>query len=949
MLIGKLFKTKRKEFEKHFFSGLSFDSNLCKKNCIFFAVKGINNDGHNYISKAIQNGARTIVHQKSFEGFKNKVLFLSFKNTRKILAESSYKFFNKKPDNIIAVTGTNGKSSVSDFYYQILNNNNVKVASMGTLGIKFSNKTIKANNTTLDPINLAKNLSLLKKKKINNVILEASSHGLKQNRLDGLNISSAIFTNFSHDHLDYHVNLKDYLNAKLYLFNTLLKKDSTIIVDKSIKEFNRIKSISKKKGINLKTLFDKKSSLNFISHCYEGEKQKIKISYNGKKYNFKLNLIGKTQVKNVLMAIIAAENSKINFSKIIRNIHKLKTVNGRFEKIGKLKNNSLVIIDYAHTPDALKTCLTDLKNQFQNKNINIVFGCGGDRDKYKRAKMGTIANSYCSKIFLTDDNPRYENPKKIRNDIKKNILSEKLLEISDRELAISKAIENLKSNEVLVVAGKGHELTQDYGRNKNFFSDKAIIKKYIKKKNKKISNNIKVNILNEYFEKKISNKIKIKTASINSKTIKKNEIFFAIKGKKKDGNAFIKNAFDKGASLAIVNRYHRSLNKKKQLKVPDSLKCITNLSKKIRENFYGKLIAITGSCGKTSLKQMIGESISKFSKTNFSPKSYNNKYGVPLSLFNINLDYKTSIFEIGMDKKGEIDFLSNILMPDIGVITNVSYAHAKNFKNINQIAEAKGEIIQNIKKNGIIILNKDDKFYQFHKKKANERCLNVVSFSLKKKANIFLKSIKKERNKFIINVNIYRDEKFFYIKNINKNNLYNILASIGVIFSIGFIKNLKPFLFYKFLTPDGRGDISKIKFNNKIFYLIDESYNSNPMSMKSAISNFDLVKVKKNKKHFLMGDMLELGKFSKKLHINLSKHINSSSIDKFHVYGRFVKETYKKIKKIKRGNIFSEQHQINDLIVKELNNNDYLMIKGSNSTGLNKFVQKLKKNNLYAL
>ncbi len=949
MLIRNLFKTKRKEYEKHFFSGLSFDSNFCKKNCIFFAVKGVNNDGHNYINKAIQNGARTIVHQKSFEGFKDKILFLSYKNTRKILAQSSYKFFNKKPNNIIAVTGTNGKSSVSDFYFQIMKNNNTKAASIGTLGIKFLNKSIPAKNTTLDPINLAKSLSLLKKKNINNVILEASSHGLKQNRLDGLNISSAIFTNFSHDHLDYHTNLKDYLNSKLYLFNTLLKKNSTIILDKSIKQFNRIENISKKKGIQLKTLFGKKSNLNLISHRYDGENQKIKICHKGKNYNFQLNLIGKTQIKNVLMAILAAENSKVNFSKIIGNIHKLKTVKGRFEKIGKLKNNSLVILDYAHTPDALKTCLSDLKNQFQDKNINIVFGCGGDRDKYKRAKMGTIASSYCSKIYLTDDNPRYENPKKIRYDIKKNIVKGKVSEISDRELAISKAIEDLKSNEVLVVAGKGHELTQDYGRKKIFFSDKLIIKKLIKKKNKKISNNIKVNILNEYFEKKISNDIKIKTASINSKTIKKNEIFFAIKGKKKDGNAFIKNAFDKGASIAIVNRYDRNFNRKNQLKVFDSLKCITNLSKKIRENFHGKLIAITGSCGKTSLKQMIGESMNKFSKTSFSPKSYNNKYGVPLSLFNINLNYKTSVFEIGMDKKGEIDFLSKILMPDVGVITNVSYAHAKNFKNINQIASAKGEIIQNIKKNGTIVLNKDDKFYQFHKKKANDRYLNVVSFSLKKKANVFLRSIKKEGNKFIINVKIYKDEKFFYIKNINKNNLYNILASICVISSIGFINNLKPYLFYEFSIPDGRGDISKIKLRNKMFYLIDESYNSNPMSMESAISNYNLIKAKKNKKHFLMGDMLELGKFSKKLHINLSKNINSSSIDKFHVYGRFVKETYKNIKKIKKGNIFSEQHQINGLIVKELNNNDYLMVKGSNSTGLNKFVEKLKKNNLNAL
>ena len=484
MLIGKLFKTKNKKIKNHFFSGLSFDSSSCKKNFIFFAIKGNLNDGHKYIDKAIKNGARTVVHQKPFEGYRGKVLFLNYQNIRKILAIVSYKFFKKKPRNIIAVTGTNGKSSVSDFYYQILTTNKTNVGSIGTLGIKFKNKLIPLNNTTLDSINLAKYLNFLKEKKINNVILEASSHGLKQHRLDGLNITSAIFTNFSHDHLDYHKNLKEYLNCKLYLLKYLIKKNSLLITDTSIKEFKKISDISKKRKLRLKTILDERSDIQLIQHNYEGEKQKIKIKYKNKIYSFYINLIGKTQIKNIFMSILAAESSKLNFEKIIKNIHKLKPVDGRFEKIGNLKNNAIVILDYAHTPDALRTCLNDLKSQFSSKKINIVFGCGGDRDKYKRSKMGAIANSYCSQIYITDDNPRFENPKKIRREIKKNISQTRVLEIPDRRVAISKAIQHLKSDEVLVVAGKGHEKNQDYGNKKIFFSDREIIKKSIAIKNK---------------------------------------------------------------------------------------------------------------------------------------------------------------------------------------------------------------------------------------------------------------------------------------------------------------------------------------------------------------------------------------------------------------------------------------------------------------------------------
>ena len=742
--------------------------------------------------------------------------------------------------------------------------------------------------------------------------------------------------------------MQDYLNSKLYLFNSLLNKRSIVITDATLNEFYKIKKISKKKNLILKTIFNKKSTIKLLKHYYHGEKQVIKIAYKNKIFDFTLNLIGKTQIKNILMSILAATNSNVKIEKIIKNINKLNPINGRFEKIGKLKNNALVILDYAHTPDALNTCLCDLRRQFPDRKVNIVFGCGGDRDKYKRAKMGRIAGLNCSKIYLTDDNPRHENPKKIRSTIKKNILSSKVEEIANRSAAISKAIQKLNSNEILVVAGKGHELHQDYGNKKRYFSDKEQIKKYIKNKNKQLSKNTKINILNDYFGNKIAKNLKINFGSINSKTLKKNEIFFAIKGKKNDGNLFIKNAFNRKAALAIVNRKDKNINQNKQIIVPDTLKSLTDLSKLIRDNFKGKVVAITGSCGKTSLKEITVNALNKFSTTSFSPRSYNNKYGVPLSLFNLNLKNKSGIFEIGMDKKGEINTLSKILKPEVGVITNISYAHAKNFKNIKQIAFAKGEIIQNIKKGGTIILNKDDNFFYLHKKMAESYYLKIISFSIKKKSNIQLKSIKKKKNSFQIKIKIFEKNRFFYVKNINQNNLYNILASIGIIYSIGFNRNLTKSLFYEFKIPEGRGDISRIFFKNKKFFLIDESYNSNPMSMKSAIENFDLIKTKR-KKHFLMGDMLELGKIQKKLHQKLSKNIDISSIDKFHALGKFVKETYKRVKNIKKGIYLIKTAQINDLIVKELNNNDYLMIKGSNSTGLNRYVLKLKENKSYAL
>ena len=216
MIIGNFIKGIELKHRNHYFSGLCFDSSKCKKDNVFFAIKGTKIDGNKFINHAIQKGAKIIISNQKFEGKRKNILFIKSSNVRKFLSEFAYAICKNKPKNIIAVTGTNGKSSVADFYFQILKLNKKKVASIGTLGIKTQKYIKKVSNTTIDPIALSTILNKLKKEKINDVILEASSHGLKQNRLDGLKFKTGIFTNLSHDHLDYHKTFDDYLKSKLY-------------------------------------------------------------------------------------------------------------------------------------------------------------------------------------------------------------------------------------------------------------------------------------------------------------------------------------------------------------------------------------------------------------------------------------------------------------------------------------------------------------------------------------------------------------------------------------------------------------------------------------------------------------------------------------------------------------------------------------------------------------
>ena len=944
MILKDYIPNTNKKISEVYFSGIAFDSSKVKKDNIFFAIKGNKFDGNDFIENAIKKGAKVIISEKKFIKKEKKIIFLHSSNIRKLLAETSYKILCKKPKKLVAVTGTNGKSSIADFYFQILKFNSKKVASIGTIGLRYNDKKKTLVNTTSDPIQLSSILSGLKKRKIEFVIMEASSHGLKQNRLDGLMFDIGIFSNLSHDHLDYHKSIKDYLNSKLYLFNKLIKKRGTIITDASIPQAKQLKNISIKTKTNLSLIYNEKKGIKLISHQFKNEKQILEIKYKNRKYIIKLNLIGRIQINNILMAILAANKSGIEFKKILNIVSKIEPVEGRLEKIGKIKNNSKVILDYAHTPDALKLALLNLKEQFPFSKINLVFGCGGDRDFKKRPIMGRIADKYSDKIYLTDDNPRYEEPLKIRKEIKNVINKNKVHEISNRKKAIQEAIKNLETGDILLVAGKGHEKIQDYGKKKLFFSDKTEILNSIKIKNKSLSKDFKLNIIREQSKSKISNKLVIKDISINSRTIKKDDIFFAIKGKKVDGNKFIPEALRKKSSLAIVNRVNKKYSVSKQIKVDNSLSFLSKCSSIFRENITAKIISITGSCGKTTLKEMIGLTLQKLSKTTYSPSSFNNKYGVPLSLFNLKQNDNFGVFEVGMDKKGEIDNLTKIIKPDLGIITNISYAHSKNFKNIKQIADAKAEIMNNIKNNGTIILNRDDNFYNYHKSLADNKKLKVISFGIKdKSSSVKLTKVKKIKKNYELFFNVNDKQVSYYSKNNNNSNLYNILATLASIDLYIDVRTLKKDIFFDLKIPKGRGDISKIVLNDKEIFLVDETYNSNPLSLKTAIENFDQIKSKNCKKYMVLGDMLELGKHSVKQHKLISKVINKTKINKVYVIGKYIKETFKGLKPYKKAKILNNKFDITSLIKKNLDNGDYLMIKGSNSTGLNRLISNFKQ------
>ena len=468
---------------------ISIDSRKINKNTIFFGLIGQKNDGANFLQDVANLGSKVaVISQKSafdFQNFlkKNPQNTIIIGDVFEILVEFLNIFYQPLPKNIYAITGTNGKTSTAEFTRQILQFLNKKSASIGTIGIN-CDEEIKhnfeiSNLTTPDIISLYKNLAILKKFEIDDVAIEVSSIGLDQRRIAGLEIAVGAFTNFTQDHLDYHQNMQKYFECKMILFEKIVQKNGWAIVNSDIKEFSEISKICQKNQLKIIDYGFQAQALRLIKI----DNQKVDFLYNQQQFSFTTNINGDFQIFNILCAlgnILAKYNlSNEKIAELIKNFDKLQGASGRMQKVCE-HLGAKIFIDFAHSPDAIENVLKLAKNIAKNRVI-ILFGCGGDRDAKKRPIMGEIACANADLVIVTDDNPRTENPALIRQEILQKCDHSKTLEIADRKIAIAKAIEILQNDDILIIAGKGHENYQIIGSQKFEFNESEIIKNVIKK------------------------------------------------------------------------------------------------------------------------------------------------------------------------------------------------------------------------------------------------------------------------------------------------------------------------------------------------------------------------------------------------------------------------------------------------------------------------------------
>ncbi len=466
--------------------GLTADSREVAPGYLFAALPGTRLDGARFIPEAVRRGATAILAgpQVDFEALglpaTEELAIIRDANPRQALSLMAAAFYGAQPETIVAVTGTNGKTSVAGFVRQIWTEMDKAAASLGTLGVVESDQVHPLRHTTPDPVEIHRVLKGLADRGVDHLALEASSHGLAQYRLDGVRLKAAAFTNLTQDHLDYHASFEDYFFSKLRLFAEVLPPAGVAVLNADSRFFSEIEAVCWGRGQPVlavgRAAPAKGRHLQLVDSRPEAEGQILTCRWDEQTHEVHLPLVGGFQASNALLAaglVLACGGGADQVFAALEHLH---GAPGRMQFVGRTRNGARVFVDYAHTPDALSTVLKALRPHTQGR-LHVVFGAGGDRDQAKRPLMGEAAQQEADVIIVTDDNPRHEDPAAIRRAILQT--APKAQEIGDRAQAIETAIRNLRAGDVLVIAGKGHETGQVVGDEVRPFSDVAHVERLL--------------------------------------------------------------------------------------------------------------------------------------------------------------------------------------------------------------------------------------------------------------------------------------------------------------------------------------------------------------------------------------------------------------------------------------------------------------------------------------
>lgn len=925
-------------------TGVTADSREVVPGSLFVALPGTRAKGTDFIPQAIEKGAAVVLADTEDElpaGLSVPVLRDSDPARR--FARMLARFYGPQPKTVVAVTGTNGKTSVAAFVRQIWLAAGYEAASIGTVGVTTRAGDVYGNMTTPDAATLHRTLHDLASDGIDHVAMEASSHGLIQRRLDGVEVAAGAFTNLSRDHLDYHGTMEAYMAAKMRLFDTILHPGSAAVVNLDDVHGEAFASAARISGLDLQTVGALGSRIRILDVARDGWAQVATVDIGDGPRPVRIPLVGAFQVSNALVAAaLAAADGSVSLSDALDALDGIKGAKGRLELVGYSPSDAPVFVDFAHTPAALEVALQTLR-PFTAGRLVVAFGAGGDRDKGKRPQMGEVCSRLADVAIVTDDNPRTEDAATIRSEVLAGCPGG--VEIGDRTTAVREGIAMLGPDDVFLIAGKGHETGQIIGRETVHYSDHEAILATpgVTPADRSLwPADAFVDALGGKAEGSVP---PVDSISIDSRTVERGGAFFAIAGDRFDGHDFVEMALQKGAAVAVVSEEKRPTLPAgigPLVVVDDVLASLGRLGIRARERTAAKVIAVTGSVGKTSTKEALREALSPSGAVHASAASFNNHWGVPLTLSRMPSATRFGVFEIGMNHPGEITPLVRMVRPHVAIVTTVAPVHLEHFPSVREIAEAKAEIFAGLEPGGTAILNRDGEFSGLLAERARAQGAKVVFFGEHPEADARLVKCSLHEDCTTVTADILGESVTYKLGAPGRHIAQNSLAVLAAVKIVGGDLTRAMLALQGHQQPKGRGKRHVLQVFGGTARLIDESYNANPTSMRAAIALLGSASVEgQGRRVAVLGDMLELGPEAASLHAGLAEPLKAAKVDTVFCAGPLMHNLWQELPRGMRGAYAETSKALTDTLLDDVRAGDVLMVKGSLGSAMGPLVEAL--------
>lgn len=842
---------------------LRLDSRDIQTGDVFVACKGSSLDGTQFIQNAIERGAAAILVESQEAWPQASVPVLSVPNLRSQLGALADEWYGHPSASVavIAITGTNGKTSCANWVASALNLNNVPCATIGTLGTILPNgENLGGSLTTPDVLSLHRLLAQLKQAKISAVTIEASSIGLVQGRMDGVRIKIAGFTNLTLDHMDFHHDMQEYERCKGLLFQWPGLEHAIINLDNEVGQ----------------RYYAQSTARNTLGYSMHNEPEALILA---KKYQFAdyglsfelsmpdgdaqvlTRLVGEHNIANLLLTAGILKALGWGIHNIATKIALLEAVPGRLEVVQpvspmRLQGLPLVVVDYSHTPDSLEHALKALRPSAQalGGQLVCVFGCGGDRDATKRPIMGKIAAQKADRVYVTSDNPRTEDPQSILQQILLDMPKDTVAN-TDRAYMILQAVLKAQAKDVILIAGKGHETYQEIHHQRYAFDDR----------------------LWALLALMLRSGAKVQT---DSRLVQEGDIFVALKGDNFDAHDFLPAVAEKKALAAVVSS-HRPDVKIAQIIVDDTEKALQVMAKAWRSCFNLPVIAVTGSNGKTTTKEMIASILSAHVGAEHylaTSGNLNNHIGVPLSLLKLNAQHQAAVFELGMNHPGEIAKLADMAQAQVAVVTNAQREHQEFMKTVEAVALENGEALKALPSQGIAVYPSDEEFTGVWDQLAAKHTRLLFGTE---HANVFASEVKLSPvdTHFMLNYapvpglsKVAQARTSVHLQIPGIHNVRNALAAAACALAIKVPLATIAQGLANFQAVKGRMQGHQL---NGDTHLIDDTYNANPDSVIAAI---DVLSGLPQPSALILGDMAEVGENGPQMHAEVGAYAKQKGI-----------------------------------------------------------------------